>query len=212
MGNVRFLVDHWSKPCCENAIQAGGMAIAETTYGLPGPPLTTTNALALWNSRDDELPVQDVECDYDLLRNKSKIGLAVNREPPVHNKTDWVTRARSSWAYYEFPVTWEHEVAVSLLQGESEIMKQCYDGMLPATTARTVFSDASAPVPKIDGGNLPQIITVLATSASSATAVVEFVASAEDDCDSPPLSSRTAPAESSSRWGRRSSMCPPPTT
>ena len=70
-------------------------------------------------------------------------------------------------------------------------------GSLYPATLKGIIRDASPPVPKINGQNLPYTITVMADSTESTSAVVTFAASATDDCDASPSVTTTIASGSS---------------
>lgn len=112
----------------------------------------------------------------------------VNDATPTQVGTSCRTN-EDDWVYYDYSTTCNRAVQYTLLAGTTCYLQDasCSAGnVYPAATGWFTASDASDPVPKINGNDLPFSIVVTAANVGDTSAAVTFSATAEDDCDSSP--------------------------
>ncbi|KAL7531547.1 hypothetical protein ACHAXR_007166, partial [Thalassiosira sp. AJA248-18] len=192
-GDLRFFVEHWHDDLAKT-IDAGSMEIRQSEDGQDDVTLTkypdafinnkdiynTTDPTTQigWGCRDDTLPEVVTTC-----RNDDKV---INHR----DNTDWV--------YFERPATCNVPITYTLLSGNTVVLKDGCDkqgvevneegfdvNLYPAVVGPATYLDVSAPVPKVNGYNLPQTLT-FSVKNPGAKAYVTYAISATDDCDPNP--------------------------
>ena len=127
-----------------------------------------------------------------------------NTQPALFSFT-YQTIHQTDRVYFERSATCDIEITYSLLEGDTVYLEDgCvernvvidgqYYTLYPAVIGPATFQDRSPPLPKIDGDDLPKTMTVVVDGPSSTTAVVDFVASAKDDCDRNPSAEADPPS------------------
>ena len=150
--------------------------------------------------RDDKTNAQITKIQDGIINDQGKYasdrwGCINNVLPDVVN-TCGGGQEYNDWVYYEYPVTCNRRVSYTLLSDNTIALEEACGSLYPATL-KGIIRDASPPVPKINGQNLPYTITVMADSTESTSAVVTFAASATDDCDASPSVTTTIASGSS---------------
>jgi hypothetical protein len=93
---------------------------------------------------------------------------------------------------YSATLTCNRPVQYTLLEDQAALLGEAYGQagcasyIYPAATGWFTATDASSPVPKINGNELPWNLVATASNVSDSSANVTFSASAGDDCDSNP--------------------------
>jgi len=139
--------------------------------------------------RDDKTNAQITKIQDGIINDQGRYASdrwgCINDVLPDVVNTCGGGKEYNDWVYYEYPVTCNRQVSYTLLSDNIVALEEACGSLYPAIF-KGFIRDASPPVPKINGQNLPYTITVMADSTESTSAVVTFAASATDDCDARP--------------------------
>ena len=173
-GNMRFFVLHWHG-ALNAPSDAGTMQIQFDNLSAETSTVITTEADGMFNNKNIYSSSQ-----------ATGWGCIDDATPTIVGSS--CRSSEDDWVYFERSSTCNRPVRYTLLAGNTVyLMDGCsspnlYNAVIPTFTA----TDASAPIPKIDGNTLPYSIVVTADNVGDSSKIVTFSATAEDDCDSSP--------------------------
>jgi hypothetical protein len=173
-GMTRFFVMHWHGALTSPS-EAGTMTIRFQDQ-IAG---TTTDSLQYAHGMINGKNIYTSTTGWGCIRDATPTQVGTS----CYNGED-------DWVYYDYSSTCNRPVQYTLLAGTTCYLQDaaCTAGnVYPAATGWFTASDASPPVPMINGNSLPwSPIVVTASNVGDTSAVVTFAATAVDDCDSNP--------------------------